>query len=122
MGEVDDGLELLRYTYHNPGLNKSMLMSTEGKFLSTKNKRIDELHLLGLIEEESDQVEGRRKGTYFGVTPLGEEVVMHLEAIYNLTKDGIAGANEDYTVYIDPDIDGKLEPFRKKDGDSCGCE
>lgn len=56
--EIDD-LELLerscstfvlRYLLHHPNRNKTEIMSTEGRNLTTKNRRIDELLAYNLLE------------------------------------------------------------------------
>lgn len=100
---------LLRYLYHHPNQNKSMLMSTEGKCLSTKNRRIGELMVAGLVTVNDDDFEDRRKGVYYTLTPLGIEVAKRLDEIYGLMENRLSGVNEDYSIYIDPEINKKLE-------------
>lgn len=104
---------LLRYLYHHPHQNKSMLMSTEGKCLSTKNRRIDELIVAGLITINNDDFEDRRKGVYYMLTPLGIEVAKRLDEIYILMEEQLSGVNNDYSTYVNPHIDNILEPLRK---------
>ncbi len=103
---------LVRYLLHEPHQNMSMIMSTEGKCLSTKNRRIGELVIAGLVDYEPDDSSGRKKG-YFDLTPMGVEVAKHLDAIYDLMKDRLEGCNDDYTEYKNPDRDrimGEIRP------------
>ncbi len=72
---------LLRYIGKNPGKNQSELMSTEGKNLSTKNKRLRELlHDFYLFPENKG-----RQMTYY-LTEDAMEIVEHLDAIAEIIK------------------------------------
>lgn len=73
--EIDD-LELLerscstfvlRYLLHHPNRNKTEIMSTEGRNLTTKNRRIDELLAYNLLEVE----EGYRRETIYSLSDPG---------------------------------------------------
>ena len=108
---------LLRYLYHHPNQNKSMLMSTEGKCLSTKNRRIDELMVAGLITVNDDDFEDRRKGVYYMLTPLGTEVAKRLDEIYGLMEEHLSGVSDDYSTYVNPHLEELMEPLgRKREG------
>lgn len=89
-----------------------MLMSTEGKCLSTKNRRIDDLMVAGLITVNDDDFEDRRKGVYYMLTPLGIEVAKRLDEIYGLMEEHLSGVSDDYSTYINPYLDKTIEPLK----------
>ena len=83
--EIDD-LELLerscsmfvlRYLLHHPRKNKTEIMSTEGRNLTTKNRRIDELLAYNLLEVE----EGYRRETIYSLSDQGRRIAEHLDEI-----------------------------------------
>ena len=90
-------------------------MSTEGKALSTKNRRINQLFIAGLIDSDIREEEGMRKGEYFRLTNMGKEVADHLDAIYEIMKDHLAGCNEDFTSYSNPHAKEIFAQFREDD-------
>ncbi|MBR3409537.1 MAG: hypothetical protein IKG94_02010 [Candidatus Methanomethylophilaceae archaeon] len=90
---------LVRYLLHHPHQSLTMLMTTEGKSLSTKNRRLGELTVAGLISLEAEVDEDKRIKGYYDLTPLGVEVAKRLDEIYDLMKDRLIGCNENYTVY-----------------------
>ena len=106
---------LVRYLLHHPHQNMSMIMSTEGKCLGTKNRRIDELVVAGLIDVVTEGEDKRRKG-FFELTPTGVEVAKHLDAIYDLMKDRLAGCNDSYTIYTSPELESFKGRWKRKYG------
>jgi hypothetical protein len=62
---------LVRYLLHHPHQSLTMLMTTEGKSLSTKNRRLGELTVAGLISLEAEVDEDKRVKGYYDLTPLG---------------------------------------------------
>jgi len=110
--ELSCSIYIVRYLNRHPGLNKSQIMSTEGRALSTKNRRIDQLYIAGLIDSDIREEEGMRKGEYFKLTDMGKEVADHLDAIYEIMKDHLAGCNEDFTSYTNPHAKEILAQFR----------
>lgn len=116
---------LLRYLLHNPGQTRSSLMAAGNRCLSTKQRRIGELHVAGLIEIFEGPDDGRFKGTIC-LTPTGKVVAEHLDAIYEAMKPHLEGCNSDFTEYINPEIDKIMGEYREKhpegDTDRCDCE
>ncbi len=108
---------LVRYLLHHPHQSLTMLMSTEGKSLSTKNRRLDELGVAGLIDIYPEEGEDKRVKGYYDLTPMGVEVAKHLDAIYDLMKYHLSGCNENYTIFTDPEIKKKLEKKKKEQND-----
>ncbi len=116
--EIDD-LELLerscstfvlRYLLHHPNRNKTEIMSTEGRNLTTKNRRIDELLAYNLLEVE----EGYRRETIYSLSDPGRRIAEHLDAICEILDEIRPCMNEDGTVYVDPDSDVLMEPYQSK--------
>ena len=114
--EIDD-LELLerscstfvlRYLLHHPNRNKTEIMSTEGRNLTTKNRRIDELLAYNLLEVE----EGYRRETIYSLSDPGRRIAEHLDAICEILDEIRPGMNDDGTVYMDPNADGFMDRFR----------
>ena len=112
--EIDD-LELLerscsmfvlRYLLHHPRKNKTEIMSTEGRNLTTKNRRIDELLAYNLLEVE----EGYRRETI--LSDRGRRIAEHLDAISTILDEIRPGMSEEGDVYIDPDADALMNHYR----------
>ena len=117
--EIDD-LELLerscsmfvlRYLLHHPRKNKTEIMSTEGRNLTTKNRRIDELLAYNLLEVE----EGYRRETIYSLSDQGRRIAEHLDAISAILDEIRPGMSADGVVYINPDKDKVLRPPHKGD-------
>ena len=101
--EIDD-LELLerscsmfvlRYLLHHPRKNKTEIMSTEGRNLTTKNRRIDELLAYNLLEVE----EGYRRETIYSLSDRGRRIAEHLDAISTILDEIRPGMSEEGDVY-----------------------
>ncbi len=114
--EIDD-LELLerscsmfvlRYLLHHPRKNKTEIMSTEGRNLTTKNRRIDELLAYNLLEVE----EGYRRETIYSLSDQGRRIAEHLDAISTILDEIRPGMSEEGDVYIDPDADALMNHYR----------
>ena len=118
--EIDD-LELLerscsmfvlRYLLHHPRKNKTEIMSTEGRNLTTKNRRmnrrIDELLAYNLLEVE----EGYRRETIYSLSDRGRRIAEHLDAISTILDEIRPGMSEEGDVYIDPDADTLMNHYR----------
>ena len=114
--EIDD-LELLerscsmfvlRYLLHHPRKNKTEIMSTEGRNLTTKNRRIDELLAYNLLDVE----EGYRRETIYSLSDQGRRIAEHLDAISAILDEIRPGMNEDGDVYIDPEMDTHMNHYR----------
>ena len=114
--EIDD-LELLerscsmfvlRYLLHHPRKNKTEIMSTEGRNLTTKNRRIDELLAYNLLEVE----EGYRRETIYSLSDRGRRIAEHLDAISAILDEIRPGMSEEGDVYIDPDADALMNHYR----------
>ena len=114
--EIDD-LELLerscsmfvlRYLLHHPRKNKTEIMSTEGRNLTTKNRRIDELLAYNLLEVE----EGYRRETIYSLSDRGRRIAEHLDAISTILDEIRPGMSEEGDVYIDPDADALMNHYR----------
>lgn len=115
--EIDD-LELLerscsmfvlRYLLHHPRKNKTEIMSTEGRNLTTKNRRIDELLAYNLLEVE----EGYRRETIYSLSDQGRRIAQHLDEICAILNEIRPGMNDDETVYVNPEATEMLEHSRK---------
>ena len=115
--EIDD-LELLerscsmfvlRYLLHHPRKNKTEIMSTEGRNLTTKNRRIDELLAYNLLEVE----EGYRRETIYSLSDQGRRIAQHLDEICAILDEIRPGMNDDETVYVNPEATEMLEHSRK---------
>ena len=115
--EIDD-LELLerscsmfvlRYLLHHPRKNKTEIMSTEGRNLTTKNRRIDELLAYNLLEVE----EGYRRETIYSLSDQGRRIAEHLDEICAILDEIRPGMNDDETVYVNPEATEMLEHSRK---------
>lgn len=115
--EIDD-LELLerscsmfvlRYLLHHPRKNKTEIMSTEGRNLTTKNRRIDELLAYNLLEVE----EGYRRETIYSLSDQGRRIAEHLDEICAILDEIRPGMNDDETVYVNPEAIEMLEHSRK---------
>ena len=83
-------------------------MSTEGRNLTTKNRRIDELLAYNLLEVE----EGYRRETIYSLSDPGRRIAEHLDAICEILDEIRPGMNDDGTVYMDPNTDGFMDRFR----------
>lgn len=114
--EIDD-LELLerscsmfvlRYLLHHPRKNKTEIMSTEGRNLTTKNRRIDELLAYNLLEVE----EGYRRETIYSLSDQGRRIAEHLDAISTILDEIRPGMSEEGDVYIDPEADAIMNHYR----------
>ena len=114
--EIDD-LELLerscsmfvlRYLLHHPRKNKTEIMSTEGRNLTTKNRRIDELLAYNLLEVE----EGYRRETIYSLSDQGRRIAEHLDGICAILDEIRPGMSEEGDVYIDPDADAIMNHYR----------
>ncbi len=117
--EIDD-LELLerscsmfvlRYLLHHPRKNKTEIMSTEGRNLTTKNRRIDELLAYNLLEVE----EGYRRETIYSLSDQGRHIAEHLDEICAILDEIRPGMSADGVVYINPEKDKVLRPPHKGD-------
>lgn len=115
--EIDD-LELLerscsmfvlRYLLHHPRKNKTEIMSTEGRNLTTKNRRIDELLAYNLLEVE----EGYRRETIYSLSDQGRRIAEHLDEICAILDEIRPGMNDDETVHVNPEATEMLEHSRK---------
>ena len=111
--EIDD-LELLerscsmfvlRYLLHHPRKNKTEIMSTEGRNLTTKNRRIDELLAYNLLEVEERE-------TIYSLSDRGRRIAEHLDAISTILDEIRPGMSEEGDVYIDPDADAIMNHYR----------
>lgn len=100
---------VLRYLHAHPGKNKTEIMSTEGKSLNTKGRRIDEL----LHERLLDVDPGERRELIYSLSEYGERIAPHLEAIYEILKERDQYLSGDGTVYMDPEA---VERFREQKG------
>ena len=134
--EIDD-LELLerscsmfvlRYLLHHPRKNKTEIMSTEGRNLTTKNRRIDELLAYNLLEvnlttknRRIDELlaynlleveEGYRRETIYSLSDQGRRIAEHLDAISTILDEIRPGMSEEGDVYIDPDADALMNHYR----------
>ena len=107
---------LVRYLLYHPHQSLTMLMTTEGKSLSTKNRRLEELEVAGLIDIYPEEGEDKRVKGYYDLTPMGVEVAKHLDAIYDLMKDRLSGCNDSYTIYKSPDFALYKKRLKKKYG------
>ena len=114
--EIDD-LELLerscsmfvlRYLLHHPRKNKTEIMSTEGRNLTTKNRRIDELLAYNLLEVE----EGYRRETIYSLSDQGRRIAEHLDAISTILDEIRPGMSEEGDVYIDPEAEAIMNHYR----------
>ena len=100
-------LFVLRYLYAHPGKNKTEIMSTEGKSLNTKGRRIDEL----LHERLLDVDPGERRELIYSLSEYGARIAPHIEAIYEILKERDQYMNEDGSIYIDPEA---MERFNEQ--------
>lgn len=87
---------ILRYLRRHPGANQSEIMSTEGKKLSTKNRRLVDLSFWGLVDIDKDH--GRE--VRFQLTPEGLYVAELLDLIAEMFDKRKEGMNEDMTVWM----------------------
>ena len=99
---------VLRYLLHHPRKNKTEIMSTEGRNLTTKNRRIDELLAYNLLEVE----EGYRRETIYSLSDQGRRIAEHLDAISTILDEIRPGMSEEGDVYIDPDADALMNHYR----------
>ena len=98
---------ILRYLKAHPGSNKTMISSTEGQKVSSKIRTLDVLMNWGLVEIEP----GRRREVLYSLTPAGEKVADHLNAIYAIIEKQMeAGFNEGIAYFENTEA---LEDFRK---------
>ena len=96
--ERSNSTYIIRLLEKYPGLNKTEIMCTEGRNLSTKNRRLDELVQAGLLDID----EGPRREMIFSLSEYGKRIAPHLDAICEILKEHNSYTNEDGTVYIDP--------------------
>ena len=73
---------ILRYLKAHPGSNKTMISSTEGQKVSSKIRTLDVLMNWGLVDAE----QGRRREVLYSLTPEGEKVADHLDAIHAIME------------------------------------
>ena len=114
--EIDDleflerscSMFVLRYLLHHPRKNKTEIMSTEGRNLTTKNRRIDELLAYNLLEVE----EGYRRETIYSLSDQGRRIAEHLDEICAILDEIRPGMSEEGDVYIDPDADAIMNHYR----------
>ena len=100
--EIDD-LELLERS-----CSMFEIMSTEGRNLTTKNRRIDELLAYNLLEVE----EGYRRETIYSLSDQGRRIAEHLDEICAILDEIRPGMSEEGDVYIDPDADAIMNHYR----------
>ena len=108
--ERSNSTYIIRLLERYPGLNKSEIMSTEGRNLSTKNRRLDELLKVGILDIDGNS----KKELIYSLSEYGQEIAVHLDAIYEIIKRHDSYMTEDGSAYIDPLAVEKMNMFRKK--------
>ena len=111
--ERSNSTYIIRLLEKYPGLNKTEIMCTEGRNLSTKNRRLDELLKAGILDLDGNS----RKELIYSLSEYGQAIAVHLDAIYEIIQLHDSYMNADGSAYIDPLAVDKMKSYKNREND-----